>query len=63
MKILDSTEDMMKLGRWMAFTKHDDIKARQKSLSLVKVWRILLSKVGRVVPIVIWSGFPMGRGD
>ena len=37
MKILDSTEDMMKLGRWMAFTKHDDIKARQKSLSLVKV--------------------------
>lgn len=37
MKKMDSTDDMMKLGRWMALTKHDDTKARQKSLSLVKV--------------------------
>ena len=38
MKKLDSTDDMMKLGRWMALTKHDDTKARQKSLTLVKVF-------------------------
>ena len=37
MKKMDSQDDMMKLARWMALTKHDDTKARQKSLSLVKV--------------------------
>ena len=43
MKKLDSTDDMMKLGRWMALTKHDDTKARQKSLTLVKVRSIFFS--------------------